>query len=135
MAGDKSERLKMYLNVPTGKLRAAAATPDDRERGLTMCLIGQILITILREMFEENGYKIVQINTDGIMVQNHGTLMPKIETITKEWSARFAIPIQYKWIKHLEQLDVNNYQAFYEDGSVKVKGAKFKQRESSNKIA
>lgn len=122
MAGDKDERLKAALNVPTGKLRMPQASSLDKERGLTMCMLGQILISILREKLEKY-YEIIQVNTDGIMIRGyHGH---KLMDCIDEWKSIAAIPVSINDIELLEQKDVNNYRAVFVDGSVKLKGAKY----------
>lgn len=129
MAGDKSESLKLALNIPTGKLRMPNAPVIDQERGLTMCIIGQILITVLYEYLYDIGYKAIQINTDGIMVEKTEQSQPdKFMEVIYRWTSLFNIPLSIKDIAHIEQLDVNNYKAIYKDGTVKIKGAKFKNK-------
>lgn len=122
MAGNKDERLKAALNVPTGKLRMPQSSALDKERGLAMCMVGQILISILREKLEKY-YEIIQVNTDGIMIRGHNK--DKLMDCINEWQAIAAIPVSIKDIEMLEQKDVNNYRATYIDGSVKLKGAKY----------
>ena len=124
MAGNKDERLKMALNVPTGKLRTQASSPLDKERGLAMCMMGQILITILREKLERQNYKTIQVNTDGIMVARNQRNTGLMDAV-REWQMISNIPVSIKDIELLEQKDVNNYKAVYVDGSVKLKGAKY----------
>lgn len=129
MNGNKDEQLKMALNVPTGKLRMADASAEDKERGLAMCLIGQVLISALQDMLEGLGYKTIQINTDGIMVYQRfgGAYRPQgFQDTIDEWTRLFDIPLSVKDIKHLEQADVNNYKAVYPDGTIILKGAKYK---------
>lgn len=129
MNGNKDEQLKMALNVPTGKLRMATASAEDKERGLAMCLIGQVLISALQEMIEDAGYKTIQVNTDGIMVQRlygDGYRPQEFINAIDEWVRLFDIPLSIKDIKHLEQADVNNYKAVYQDGTIILKGAKYK---------
>lgn len=132
MSGNKDERLKMALNIPTGKLRASNASAEDKERGLAMCLIGQVLISVLQEMIESAGYRTLQVNTDGIMVQKlvgYGNSKPQsFKTMIEEWARLFDIPLSVKDIEHLVQEDVNNYKAIFADGTIVNKGAKFKPK-------
>ena len=133
LKGDKDERLKAALNIPTGKLRASTASAEDKEKGLAMCIIGQILISALQEMIESVGYKTIQVNTDGIMVSKtvgHAGCMPaSFMDMIAEWTRLFDIPLSIKEITHLVQEDVNNYKAVYTDGTVVLKGAKFKKKD------
>jgi DNA polymerase elongation subunit (family B) len=121
--GNKDPQLKMALNTVTGKLRMTNASVEDKDRGLTMCLLGQILITILKEKLVDAGAKIIQINTDGIMIQAHDS---KYFDATREWIDFANIPLKIKDIDKLEQADVNNYRATFCDGTIKTKGVKFK---------
>lgn len=131
MNGNTDEQLKMALNVPTGKLRMQTASDDDKERGLAMCLIGQVLITALQEMLEDAGYKTIQVNTDGIMVNQKWHPMAyrtsAFDEAIEEWTRLFDIPLTVRNIAHLEQKDVNNYKAVYPDGTITMKGAKYKR--------
>lgn len=121
--GNKDPQLKIALNMVTGKLRVPNASPEDKDRGLTMCILGQILITVLKEMLLDSGASIVQINTDGIMIQPKGDGYFKA---TRDWIDFANIPLKIKDIETLEQADVNNYRATYYDGTIKTKGVKFK---------
>lgn len=123
LSGDKDQRIKMALNIVTGKLRMHDSSPEDKDRGLTMCILGQILITVLKEKLVDAGAKVIQINTDGIMVQAHGE---DYFNATSEWTDFANIPLKIKDIEILEQADVNNYRATYYDGTTKTKGVKFK---------
>lgn len=125
LAGDNDSRLKMALNVPTGQLRMASATPEDKERGLAMCMIGQALILTLKEKLVAAGCKIIQINTDGIMCLG-GPFRWTVPDAVKEFQYYSGIPFKIKHITQLVQADVNNYYAVFRDGTVVYKGAKFK---------
>lgn len=121
--GNADPKLKMALNMVTGKLRMKDASVEDKDKGLAMCILGQILITILKEKLVDAGANIIQINTDGIMIQAHGDGYFKA---TKEWIDFANIPLKIKDIETLEQADVNNYRAVFCDGTIKTKGVKFK---------
>ena len=121
--GNKDPKLKEALNMVTGKLRMQHASPKDKDRGLTMCILGQILITVLKEKLLDVGAKIIQINTDGIMIQPNGS---DYFSATREWIDFANIPLKIKDIETLEQADVNNYRATFYDGTIKTKGVKFK---------
>lgn len=123
IAGDNSEKLKMALNVPTGQLRMKSASPEDKERGLAMCLIGQGLILALKYQLEQAGCRIIQINTDGIMCTGDSTIA---WDTTRSFQRQVDIPFRTEYMKSLVQADVNNYYAVLENGVVICKGAKFK---------
>ena len=125
LAGNNDSRLKMALNVPTGQLRMASATPDDKERGLAMCMIGQALILTLKERLVDAGCEIIQINTDGIMCLGGPTCWTVPDTV-EGFRYYSGIPFKIKHITQLVQADVNNYYAVFRDGTVVCKGAKFK---------
>lgn len=131
LKGDKSPQLKMALNIPTGKLRAANASKQDKIRGLAMCIIGQFIIASLMEGLERvAGCKIIQVNTDGIMFipnktgefENDGYM-----AIIQAWQEVHRMPVSVVDIDWIEQEDVNNYRAHYTDGRTVCKGAKFKK--------
>lgn len=104
MAGDDRQVLKDWLNIPTGRLRMPNSCPLDKERGLTMCNIGQLLIALLREYLESDGFKTIQVNTDCVMISQYDNYKPHaIARAISKWKELTGIPVKAKEIAHLER--------------------------------
>jgi hypothetical protein len=66
--------------------------------------------------------KVVQLNTDGIMVSFDESEYDKVLAITKEWEQRTKFELEEDKIKRIVQKDVNNYVEIPLDGKPKIKG-------------
>ena len=99
---------------------------DDYMRSKT-CRVGQIiLIAIANNLFTEiPGLKVIQNNTDGILVYARRSDLPKIQAIVDEFSDISSFIFEVEEDKKLWQLNVNNYVAVHPDDEVKNKGAAF----------
>ena len=72
---------------------------------------------------QKEGCKIVNANTDGLIIEPHGSW----SSICDKWEQMLNLKLERKHIKELEQADVNNYRALYSDGTKVLKGAKYKE--------
>ena len=89
---------------------------------MSICVNGQLLLANLAEKCMIAGMKIIQVNTDGVMV-----LCPKdkrhiLDAIVKEWEKMTKLSLDYDHFKLVIQRDVNNYLGVYTDGKTKYKG-------------
>jgi hypothetical protein len=66
--------------------------------------------------------RVIQLNTDGIMVSLDNADEPKWEEITQEWQDRTGFELEEDFIKKIVQRDVNNYVEVPTEGNPKVKG-------------
>lgn len=118
---------KLILNTTYGAMGNKWLTLyDDYMRSKT-CRVGQmILIAIGNHLFTEiPGLKVIQNNTDGILVYARRADLPKIQAIVDEFSAISQFIFEVEEDKKLWQLNVNNYVAVHPDDEVKNKGAAF----------
>lgn len=66
--------------------------------------------------------KIIQLNTDGIMISFDEKEYPKVLEITMEWQKRTGFELEEDTIKKIAQKDVNNYVEVATNGKSKIKG-------------
>lgn len=126
--GDKhtDKTLKLILNTTYGASLAKTNPLYDPLMGRSVCITGQLYILELamRYLRDTKTVKIIQLNTDGIMISIDEAEMPIIYRINEEWQAsKFLTLEEDKISKIAGQKDVNNYVVVFEDGEVKTKGA------------
>lgn len=131
-AGDKAtdKALKLVLNTTYGAMlngKNGEAFNDlyDPLMGRSVCITGQLLLLELSMHLirECPTLKIVQLNTDGIMVSLDNTDEPKWQEITQEWQDRTGFELEEDFIQKIVQKDVNNYvEVPVGGGEPKVKG-------------
>ena len=131
-AGDKdtANALKLVLNTTYGTMlngRNGVAYNDlyDPLMGRSVCITGQLLLLELSEHLVQEcpTLKIIQLNTDGIMVSFDNSDEAKWQEITQEWQDRTGFELEEDFIQKIVQRDVNNYvEVPVGDGKPKVKG-------------
>lgn len=131
-SGDKDTNtaLKLVLNTTYGCMlngKGTTAYNDlyDPLMGRSVCITGQLLLLELSEhlLRECPTLKIIQLNTDGIMVSFDNSDESKWQEITQEWQDRTGFELEEDFIKKIVQKDVNNYIEIPVDGNkIKVKG-------------
>lgn len=88
------------------------------------CRLGQIFLTALANKLTKvvNGLKVIQTNTDGILVYCRRKDIPLVKKLQDEWSAVSGINMDTDMVEKIWQRDVNNYLLIKEGGKVKRKG-------------
>lgn len=115
--------LKLILNSVYGNFKNRYSSLFNPQASATVCIYGQIaLFSLCRDLFNE-GYEIINANTDGVVYIDDPELNGRDEQICAEWEKEFdgyTLETDYfeKWI----QRDVNNYIAVEENGKITVKG-------------
>lgn len=94
---------------------------------------GQMALTDLIERVCEVGAKLIQANTDGILVEYTDDNYEAILEASKDWEKRSNFELEYDKIDKVWQYDVNNYIVQYPNGKVKVKGARVKESKYADK--
>ena len=93
-----------------------------------VCVFGQMLLLDLIEKCEYvPSFRLIQSNTDGILVLIKKKDFNLFDSIVKEWEKRTRLSMEYTYFKSIFQKDVNNYVAIEENGSYKTKGAYVKK--------
>lgn len=125
--GDKAtaDALKLVLNTTYGAMLNEYNDLYDPLMGRSVCITGQLFLLELSEHLikECPTLKIIQLNTDGIMVSFDDSDEPKWQEITKEWEQRTGFELEEDFIKKIVQKDVNNYiEVPMSEGKPKIKG-------------
>lgn len=88
------------------------------------CRLGQIFLAALASKLTNNvpGLKVIQTNTDGILVYCRRKDVDKVKSYQKEWTEVSGINMDADMVDKIWQRDVNNYLLIKEGGKIKRKG-------------
>lgn len=127
MNGDKhtANTLKLILNTTYGASLATTNPLYDPLMGRSVCITGQLYILELAMRYLEacGTVRIIQLNTDGIMISLDESELPTIYKINDEWMDSKKLILEEDKIRKIVQKDVNNYVMVFDNGKVKTKGA------------
>lgn len=125
-AKDKStaNALKLVLNTTYGAMLNPYNDLYDPLMGRSVCISGQLqLLELSMHLLEEcPTLRVIQLNTDGIMVSLDDRDVDTYEGITQEWQDRTGFELEEDLIKMICQKDVNNYVELPLEGKPKIKG-------------
>ena len=125
-SGDKAtaNALKLVANTTYGAMLNKYNDLYDPLMGRSVCITGQLfLLELSKHLIAEcSTLRIVQLNTDGIMVSFDESEYDKVLEITKEWEQRTKFELEEDRIKRIVQKDVNNYVEIPYEGESKIKG-------------
>lgn len=125
-SGDKAtaNALKLVVNTTYGALLNKYNDLFDPLMGRSVCITGQLFLMELAQHCYKDipGLKIVQLNTDGIMVECDRKDLAKLDEICDEWQARTGFELEEDSITKIAQKDVNNYVEVQDSGKAKAKG-------------
>jgi len=125
-SGDKAtaNALKLVVNTTYGALLNQYNDLYDPLMGRSVCITGQLFLMELAQHLYKDipGLKIVQLNTDGIMVECDTTDLKLLDEICDEWQARTGFELEEDSVVRIAQKDVNNYVEVQPDGKAKAKG-------------
>ena len=125
-SGDKAtaNALKLVANTTYGAMLNKYNDLYDPLMGRSVCITGQLFLLELSQhlIAECSTLRIVQLNTDGIMVSFDESEYDKVLAITKEWEQRTRFELEEDRIKRIVQKDVNNYVEIPYEGEPKIKG-------------
>lgn len=116
--------LKLVCNTTYGCLLNQYNPLYDPLMGRSVCITGQLyLLELARHCYLAiKGLKIVQLNTDGIMVNCPAESLAELDKICNEWQHRTGFELETDNIIRIAQKDVNNYIEVQEGGKAKAKG-------------
>lgn len=88
------------------------------------CRLGQIFLAALANklVYSINGLKVIQTNTDGILIYCRRKDLDKVKMLQAEWTKVSGINMEFDYVSKIWQRDVNNYVLVKEDGKIKRKG-------------
>lgn len=130
---------KKMLNALSGGMKDVKSPAYDPRNNNIMCINGQLMLLDLIEHLEViPGFKLIQSNTDGLIVKIPDTdaAFEMLDDICWEWEQRCStdkceIGLALDLISEIYQKDVNNYLWIEADGSVgERKGAYVKELSS-----
>ena len=125
-SGDKAtaNALKLVVNTTYGALLNKYNDLFDPLMGRSVCITGQLFLMELAQHLYADipDLKIVQLNTDGIMVECDRKYLPKLDVICDEWQSRTGFELEEDAVVRIAQKDVNNYVEVQEGGKAKSKG-------------
>ena len=126
-SGDKktANTLKLILNTTYGASLAKTNPLYDPLMGRSVCITGQLYLLELAQRYlaECETIRILQINTDGIMISIEEREMSTVYRINNEWQSEKNLILEEDKIRALYQKDCNNYIVVFENGKIKTKGA------------
>lgn len=125
-AGDKAtaNALKLVLNTTYGAMLNRYNPLYDPLMGRSVCISGQLFLLELANhlVADCKTLKVIQLNTDGIMVSFDEDEYQKVLEITGEWQERTGFELEEDTVKTICQKDVNNYVEVPFEGDPKIKG-------------
>lgn len=125
-SGDKAtaNALKLVVNTTYGALLNKYNDLFDPLMGRSVCITGQLfLLELAQHLYSDvPGLKIVQLNTDGIMLECDKKYLPQVDSICDEWQSRTGFELEEDSVVKIAQKDVNNYVEVQAGGKSKAKG-------------
>lgn len=118
---------KLVLNTTYGAMGNKYLDLYDEYMRTKVCRLGQIiLLSISNHLYQSiPDLKVIQTNTDGVLVYARRQYYEQIKAIVDEFSAISNFAFEIEEDKKLWQLNVNNYVAIHDDDSIKAKGGAF----------
>ena len=115
--------LKILLNSTYGLTNDEYSFLRDRAVTLSICINGQLLLTMLLEMLAEKiPLELVMMNTDGFEVSIPREYEEVYSSVCKEWEQLTNLELEFVDYQKLIISDVNNYIGIYTNGKTKTKG-------------
>lgn len=125
-AGDKvtANALKLVVNTTYGAMLNQYNDLFDPLMGRSVCITGQLFLLEMAQNLYQNveDLRIVQLNTDGVMIEFYEDQYDEVLEIVNEWQSRTRFELEEDSVSMIAQKDVNNYVEVQPNGSVKTKG-------------
>lgn len=128
-AKEASQAYKLILNTTYGASGNKYLDLYDPYMTTYTCRLGQLLLTALANnlytSIGKNNIRIIQTNTDGILIYIRDEYKDLMYEIGKQWEDICHIPLEFENEYQIWQRDVNNYIMGKQNGKVKTKGGFF----------
>jgi hypothetical protein len=125
-AGDTAtaNALKLVVNTTYGASLNKYNDLCDPLMGRSVCITGQLfLLELAQHLYKDVAdLRIVQLNTDGIMIEFDDSQYGQVQEILNEWQSRTGFELEEDGIAQIAQKDVNNYVEVQPSGKFKTKG-------------
>lgn len=116
--------LKLILNTTFGASGNKYLDIYDPYMCSSVCRVGQIFLGALAtKMSKIPDTKIIQTNTDGILLYTKRSNLSIVKSYMDEWTRVSGINMELDDVEKIWQRDVNNYLMVEDGGKVKCKGA------------
>lgn len=127
----KSAALKLVLNSVYGNLKNQYSLLYNPLAATTVCIYGQVSLFDLCERLNRAGYKIININTDGVAFSGTANTKDEYKDIQAEWEKDYGLSLELDEFELWIQKDVNNYVAM-QSGHIKTKGGECNKYSADN---
>lgn len=129
----KSQACKRIIASLTGMLKDKFATFRSEWSNNSIVVNGQLSILDMacRLRAQNDSWKLVQVNTDGVMVEVNNTQADRdaFKSIVDQWCSDYIYEVSSKEIDRLIQTNVNNYYMRLTNGKEDLKGAAYSYNE------
>jgi hypothetical protein len=126
---EQSQAYKLILNTTFGASGNKYLDLYDPYMTTYTCRLGQLLLTALaNNLYNQIGkdnIRIIQTNTDGVLIYIRDEYKDLMYQIGAEWERISHIPLEFENEYQIWQRDVNNYVMGKQNGRVKTKGGFF----------
>lgn len=125
-SGDKKKEKAVKLTLVTTFGASGNKWNDlyDPNNAWSVTITGQLLLYALsNDLYTNIKCKIIQDNTDGIMIALPIHQIDAMKEIVSNWEKMTNLEMDYERVKIMAQRDVNNYTCKFDDGSIKTKGS------------
>lgn len=114
--------LKIVINSGLfGKLGAEYGFLKDHKALYETTINGQLYLLMWAEAQEDNNFRIISANTDGLLSKVNTKDLDNYYKIAKEWSEKLGFTLEFnEYLKYIRR-NVNSYLALGTDGKIKVK--------------
>ena len=121
---DPANALKLVLNTTYGDTLNRYNDLYDPLMARSVCISGQLYLLELANhlLTDIPDLKVVQLNTDGIMVEFDDSQYSDVKAIIDEWQERTHFVLEEDNIRKIVQKDVNGYVEIQPSGKAKTKG-------------
>ena len=121
---DTANALKLVVNTTYGASLNKYNDLFDPLMGRSVCITGQLfLLELAQHLYKDiPDLKIVQLNTDGIMIEFDDSQYAQVQDILNEWQSRTGFTLEEDRIYKLAQANVNSYVEVQHNGKFKTKG-------------
>ena len=121
---ETANALKLVVNTTYGASLNRYNDLCDPLMGRSVCITGQLfLLELAQHLYKDvSDLRIVQLNTDGIMIEFDDSQYDQVQEILDEWQKRTGFELEEDSIAQIAQKDVNNYVEVQPSGKFKTKG-------------
>ena len=122
----KESFAKLLLNSYFGQLLNEYSPFFEPEVAFSITVNGQLMLLMLVEKLELNGFNVVSSNTDAVDVIVPNERTEEYMAICKWWEDLTKMELDHEEVKKVIRMNCNNYLMIKMDGKTKTKGSSFK---------